>query len=79
MILVIIFLIFSSQSAVGQEIEAQLPLETLLERSIAYVKRPALVEWRKSSVLIGLETGQSIEYNDFNGRSYGINLREDAF
>ncbi|HYX32890.1 MAG TPA: hypothetical protein VE954_07230 [Oligoflexus sp.] len=53
----------------------KVPLETLLERSIGYAKRPSVVEWRKKNLILNVEMGQFIEYNNFDTSSWGFNLR----
>ena len=60
---------------VQPSLEERLPFKTLLERSVAYVKRPAIIEWRKKSLYLQAEVGQAIEYNNFSNTLYGLNLR----
>lgn len=63
------------------ETPPDLPLSTLFARSQGLVQRPALFEWRRSDLILGLQLGQPIEYNNFNARHSGLDLRlpADAF
>ena len=69
----------ASQAEASEEspaaLEERLPFKTLLSRSVAYVKRPAVVEWRKKTLYLQLELGQAIEYNNFSNLGYGLSLR----
>lgn len=55
--------------------ENLLPIEAMTARSIGLVKRSAVFEWRESSVIVDFNFGQPIEYNNFNSKTFGLDLR----
>lgn len=55
--------------------EVLIPFETLMERSIGLVKRPAIFEWRKARLMLGITGGQPVEYNNFNVSATSLDLR----
>ena len=73
-----LLLLLSSMLAKADELETRLPIETFLERSVGYVRQPALVDWRKKSIILTTEFGQAIEYNNFSNKSFGLSLRFPA-
>ncbi len=75
LILSLLFAPTAKSSEKASILDQKVPLETLLERSIAYAKRPSIVEWRKKAIILNLEMGQFIEYNNFDSSSWGLNLR----
>jgi hypothetical protein len=64
----------SEVPAIQPLIERPIPLETLSTRSIGLVKRSAIYEWRKAAMIIDLQVGQPVEYNNFNSRSWHLEL-----
>ncbi|WP_141733977.1 hypothetical protein [Oligoflexus tunisiensis] len=81
---IFVLLVFMVSSVARSETAAadrKVPLESLIDRSIAYVKRPSIVEWRKRPFILNIELGQFIEYNNFESSYGGIALRlpSDSF
>ena len=53
----------------------KVPLDALINRSVGIVKRPAVLDWRASPIIVSLQVGQPVEYNNFDATQFNLDLR----
>lgn len=55
--------------------EDEISLEHLARRAIAIGSKPSIFHWRESPLLVEIEYGQKIEFNNYDSAAYGVKFR----